>query len=133
MAPLTDCDGQLSVDHCEPALSLLYSMRNIKCVLDASIAAPRGHSVTIASTLVYATNRTLSTAVTLAVGVNVDTAGEVQFARKDVRTVSTGPIADSTAHARTMEYVILIQEIAGENITRYLLKRELCQLVVENV
>ena len=44
---------------------------------------------------------------------NVNTVGEVQFARTRVRTVSTDPTVDSAAHARTVERVTLILEIAG--------------------
>ena len=91
-------------------------VRYNSCVLDASIAAPGGHSVKIAVTLVYAKNRTPSTAVTRAVVVNVDTAGEVRFALTHAHKVSTGPTAYSPAHARMAEHVIPIREIAGNTI-----------------
>ena len=60
---------------------------------------------------------------------NVDMAGEVQFARTHAPTVSTGLIATSTAHVRTAEHVILIREIAGMNTTR-IYKHELFQMWV---
>ena len=64
------------------------------------------------------------------VGVNVDMAGEVQFAWTRALTVSMGPTANLTA-----EHVIPIPEIAGKTTTNIvgIYKHEFCQMVVEYV
>ena len=69
------------------------------------------------------------------VGVNVDMAGEVQFAWTRALTVSMGPTANLTVHVRTAEHVIPIPEIAGKTTTNIvgIYKHEFCQVVVEYV